>query len=61
MSNIRPWEKVVSDAATANRDKICMGDCARVFRAGDKVIRDATTDRGKVRFGDMAPVFTVRK
>jgi len=30
----------------------------RPIRAGDKVIRDAATrDQGKVRLGDLAPVF----
>jgi hypothetical protein len=30
----------------------------RAIRAGDKVIRDAATqDQGKVRLGDLAPVF----
>ena len=36
-----------------------MNDSAlRPIRAGDKVMRDAATrDQGKVRLGDLAPVF----
>ena len=36
-----------------------MNDSAlRPIRAGDKVVRDgATRDQGKVRLGDLAPVF----
>jgi hypothetical protein len=39
-----------------------MGDCAPVFRAGDKVARDvATANQGKVYMGDCAPVFAAKK
>jgi hypothetical protein len=34
-----------------------MKQSQRPIRAGDKVIRDATRDQGKVRLGDNAPVF----
>ena len=35
-----------------------MSDCPPVFRVGDKVARDVTTiNQGKVRLGDMAPLF----
>ena len=33
MSNVRLGDKVVRDAATANRGTVCMGDCAPVFTA----------------------------
>jgi hypothetical protein len=29
---IRAGEKVIRDAATANQGKVCLGDCAPVFR-----------------------------
>jgi hypothetical protein len=53
---------VIREAATANQDKVKLGDMAPAFRAGEKVIRDAaTTNQGKVRLGDMAPVFALKK
>ena len=62
MTRIKLGDKVSRDTATANRGKVCLGDCAPVFRpairAGDKVIRDAATaNQGKVCLGDCAPVF----
>jgi hypothetical protein len=62
MSKIHAGDKVTRDAATTNQAKVCLGDCAPVFRAviraGDKVVRDTSTaNGGKVCLGDCAPVF----
>jgi hypothetical protein len=61
MTTIRVGDKVIRDFATVNQDKVCLGDCAPVFRpirAGDKVSREtATVNQGKVCMGDCAPVF----
>jgi hypothetical protein len=59
---IHAGDKVIRDAATANHGKVCVGDCAPVFRpvirAGDKATRDAATaNHGKVCVGDCAPLF----
>ncbi len=62
MPKIHVGDKVTRDAATISQAKVCLGDCAPVFRpairAGDKVMRDAdTANQGKVCLGDCAPVF----
>jgi hypothetical protein len=62
MTKIKVGDKVIRNAATANQGKVCLGDCAPVFRpairAGDKVVRDtATANQGKVCLGDCAPIF----
>jgi hypothetical protein len=50
MSKIHAGDKVTRDAATTNQAKVCLGDCAPVFRAviraGDKVVRDTSTANG---------------
>ena len=62
MSDVRLRDKVNRDGATANQDKVKLGDMPPAFRAGDKVIRDgATANQGTVRLGDMAPVFAPKK
>jgi hypothetical protein len=63
MITIHAGDKVIRDAATTNQGKVCLGDCAPVFRpvirAGDKVVSDASTvNQGKVCLGDCAPVFS---
>jgi hypothetical protein len=61
MTKIHAWDKGIRDYATVNQDKVCLGDCAPVFRpirAGDKVSREtATANQGKVCMGDCAPLF----
>jgi hypothetical protein len=62
MTTFRAGDKVTRDTATTNQGKVCLGDCAPVFRpvirAGDKVISNASTaNQGKVCLGDCAPVF----
>jgi hypothetical protein len=58
---IQAGDKVIRDTATTNHGKVCVGDCAPVFRpirSGDKVTHDtATANQGKVCVGDCAPVF----
>jgi hypothetical protein len=62
MTTIHAGDKVARDPTTANQAKVCLGDCAPVFRpvirAGDKVIRDTdSANQGTVCLGDCAPVF----
>jgi hypothetical protein len=67
MTKIHAGDKVIRNTATANQDKVRLGDTAPVFgpikiHAGDKVTRDTSTiNGGRVHLGDTAPVFSPKK